>query len=150
MFSYDVRVPGAYPPPNDRGCVPRQDYVGANTLPLLLPVGQFGTRLQGGKDAASARYIFTRVNPVTRMLFPADDDASLNYVEDDGVVVEPQYYVPVLPMALVNGAEGIGTGWSTSLPSFNPLQVQHRDSLPVCTRSSLATCALSSSAIERS
>ncbi len=79
--------------------------------------------VQGGKDAASARYIFTRLNPLTRLLFPAADDPCLPRVEDDGTLVEPVHYVPLLPMALANGAEGIGTGWSTSLPSFHPLQV---------------------------
>lgn len=36
-----------------------QDFVGSNNLNLLLPLGQFGTRLAGGEDAASARYIYT-------------------------------------------------------------------------------------------
>uniref|UniRef100_K3WUW3 DNA topoisomerase 2 n=1 Tax=Globisporangium ultimum (strain ATCC 200006 / CBS 805.95 / DAOM BR144) TaxID=431595 RepID=K3WUW3_GLOUD len=100
-----------------------QDYVGANNLPLLYPSGQFGTRLQGGKDAASPRYIFTLLQKYTRMLFPEEDDALLKYVNDDGFPVEPVHYVPILPMLLVNGAEGIGTGWSTSIPCFHPIHV---------------------------
>jgi DNA topoisomerase-2 len=100
-----------------------QDFVGSNNVPLLLPVGQFGTRLMGGRDAASARYIYTKVNPLTRLLLPPDDDACLEYVEDDGQLVEPVHYVPILPLVLVNGAEGIGTGWSTYVPCFNPLEV---------------------------
>ncbi|GLD95333.1 hypothetical protein PINS_up003977 [Pythium insidiosum] len=100
-----------------------QDYVGANNLPLLYPSGQFGTRLQGGKDAASPRYIFTLLQKYTRLLFPEDDDALLSYVDDDGYPVEPHYYVPILPMLLINGAEGIGTGWSTQIPSHHPVQV---------------------------
>jgi DNA topoisomerase II len=47
-----------------------QDYVGSNNIPLLEPIGQFGTRLQGGTDCASARYIFTRLQPITRLIFP--------------------------------------------------------------------------------
>ncbi|TMW62920.1 hypothetical protein Poli38472_005538 [Pythium oligandrum] len=100
-----------------------QDYVGANNLPLLYPSGQFGTRLQGGKDAASPRYIFTFLQKYTRMLFPEDDDALLSYVDDDGYPVEPHYYVPILPMLLLNGSEGIGTGWSTQIPSHHPIEV---------------------------
>lgn len=100
-----------------------QDYVGSNNLPLLVPSGQFGTRLQGGKDAASPRYIFTLLQKHTRMLFPEDDDALLQYVDDDGFPVEPVHYVPIIPMLLINGSEGIGTGWSTSIPSYHPIEV---------------------------
>lgn len=100
-----------------------QDFVGANNIPLLVPSGQFGTRLQGGKDAASPRYIFTFLQKYTRMLFPEEDDALLQYSDDDGFPVEPVHYVPILPMLLINGSEGIGTGWSTSIPSHHPIQV---------------------------
>ena len=100
-----------------------QDFVGSNNLPLLEPVGQFGTRLQGGKDAASPRYIFTRLQPHARLLFPEADDETLARAEDDGQLVEPVTYVPVIPTALVNGAEGIGTGWSTSVPMHHPVEV---------------------------
>ncbi|KAH9921344.1 DNA topoisomerase [Fomitopsis serialis] len=98
-----------------------QDYVGSNNMNLFMPNGQFGTRDQGGKDHASARYIYTELSPITRMVFHANDDPLMNFqVGDDGKLVEPDFYVPVLPMVLVNGAEGIGTGWSTSIPSYNP------------------------------
>lgn len=97
-----------------------QDFVGSNNLNLLFPAGQFGTRLQGGKDAASSRYIFTKLAPIARALFPAVDDPLLKYLEDDGNSVEPEWYCPVIPIVLVNGSEGIGTGWSSSVPCYNP------------------------------
>ena len=100
-----------------------QDYCGATNLNLLAPVGQFGTRAYGGKDAASPRYIFTQLMPVARLLFPAVDDALLPQQEDDGQPIEPKWYVPVIPLALVNGADGIGTGWSTFAPPHDPLDV---------------------------
>jgi DNA gyrase/topoisomerase IV subunit B len=100
-----------------------QDFVGSNNLPLLRPLGQFGTRLAGGKDAASARYIYTRLSPFARLLFPAADDAVLAKRVDDGAPVEPLAFLPIIPLSLVNGAAGIGTGWSTSVPPFNPLDV---------------------------
>lgn len=100
-----------------------QTFVGSNNVPLLVPSGQFGTRLQGGKDAASARYIFTRLSRYARLLFPEDDDPLLNYLDDDGYPIEPQYYVPIIPLLLVNGAEGVGTGWSSKVPSYHPLQL---------------------------
>lgn len=100
-----------------------QDFVGSNNINLLLPIGQFGTRLQGGKDAASPRYIFTMLNSVTKTLFSNFDSPLLNYLYDDNLKIEPEYYVPVIPMVLVNGAEGIGTGWSTKIPNFNPRDI---------------------------
>lgn len=100
-----------------------QDFVGSNNLNLLVPSGQFGTRIQGGSDHASARYIYTRLAPVTRCIFSPLDDAILSYLTEDGQKIEPQHYVPVLPMVLVNGANGIGTGWSTDIPNYNPLQI---------------------------
>lgn len=100
-----------------------QDYVGSNNIALLQPIGQFGTRLQGGKDCASARYIFTMLSPLARKLFPADDDPLLNYLWDDNLRIEPEYYVPIIPTVLVNGATGIGTGWSTNIPNYNPREL---------------------------
>jgi DNA topoisomerase-2 len=100
-----------------------QDFVGSNNLPLLVPAGQFGTRHAGGKDAASARYIFTHLAPLTRSLFRAEDDAVLTYRDDDGQPVEPVHYLPVIPLVLLNGVEGVGTGYSTSIPRFHPLHV---------------------------
>jgi DNA topoisomerase-2 len=97
-----------------------QDFVGSNNINLLMPNGQFGTRLQGGKDSASERYIFTKLNMLTRFIFKKSDDAILKYLDDDGMLVEPIFYTPIIPMVLVNGAEGIGTGFSTKIPCFNP------------------------------
>lgn len=98
-----------------------QDYVGSNNMNLLEPVGQFGSRLAGGQDHASARYIHTHLSKWARLLFPAADDAILEHQEDDGIAVEPKWYLPIVPFALINGATGIGTGYSTSLPCYHPL-----------------------------
>lgn len=100
-----------------------QNFVGSNNINLLQPIGQFGTRLQGGKDAASPRYIFTMLSPLARLIVPASDDPILEYLYDDNQRIEPEYYIPVLPMVLVNGAEGIGTGWSTKIPNYNPRDI---------------------------
>ncbi|TBU56240.1 type II DNA topoisomerase [Dichomitus squalens] len=97
-----------------------QDFVGSNNINLLMPNGQFGTRDQGGKDHAAARYIFTELAPIVRTLMHPADDAILTYQQDDGRQVEPEWYMPIVPMVLVNGAEGIGTGWSTTIPAYNP------------------------------
>lgn len=100
-----------------------QTYVGSNNINLLLPNGQFGTRLHGGRDAASARYIHTRLSPLCSLLFLPTDDAVLTKTVDDGDEVEPRTYLPIIPLVLVNGAVGIGTGFSTNVPSYNPVDV---------------------------
>jgi DNA topoisomerase-2 len=100
-----------------------QNFVGSNNINLFMPNGQFGTRLQGGKDSASERYIFTQLNKITRCLFPCADDPILHYLNDDGLAVEPIYYAPIIPMVLVNGTKGIGTGFSTDIMCYNPLQI---------------------------
>jgi len=63
------------------------------------------------------------LSPVTRSIFHADDDFVLNYLEEEGQSIEPDYYLPIIPMSLVNGAEGIGTGWSTFIPCHNPRDI---------------------------
>ncbi|XP_077227115.1 DNA topoisomerase 2-like [Tasmannia lanceolata] len=100
-----------------------QNFVGSNNINILLPNGQFGTRNQGGKDHASARYIYTCLSPLTRFLFAKDDDMLLNYLNEDGQSIEPTWYMPILPMILVNGSEGIGTGWSSYIPNYNPRDI---------------------------
>jgi DNA topoisomerase-2 len=100
-----------------------QNYVGSNNINILVPNGQFGTRLQGGDDSASERYIFTLLNPLTRSIFPEADDTVLNYVNDDGLIVEPEHYMPIIPFCLINGISGIGTGFSCNVPSYDPKQI---------------------------
>ena len=100
-----------------------QNYVGSNNINVLVPNGQFGTRLKGGEDSASERYIFTYLNPISRAIFPEADDMILDYVDDDGQLVEPTFYIPIIPFALVNGISGIGTGFSCNIPSYNPIEL---------------------------
>jgi DNA topoisomerase-2 len=100
-----------------------QIFVGSNNLNLLMPSGNFGNRRVGGKDAASPRYIFTQLNQLTRLLFKTEDDPIYNYNIEDNKKVEPETYAPILPVILINGSEGIGTGFSTNVPPFNPLDI---------------------------
>ena len=95
-----------------------QDFVGSNNLNLLEPIGQLGTRLMGGKDHSSARYIFTKISKSLEYLIRKDDNDILEYQEDEGMQIEPKNYLPILPICLLNGAEGIGTGFSTSIPNY--------------------------------
>lgn len=97
-----------------------QNFVGSNNINIFEPVGQFGTRIHGGKDAAQPRYIHTKLCDITNKIYNKLDEPLYNYNMDDGIKVEPEYYVPIIPMLLVNGSQGIGTGWSTEIPCHNP------------------------------
>ncbi|TRY99029.1 hypothetical protein DNTS_024575 [Danionella cerebrum] len=116
-----------------------QNFVGSNNVNILQPLGQFGTRINGGKDAASPRYIFTMLSPLAKLLFPAVDSNLLKFLYDDNQKVEPEWYIPIVPMVLVNGAEGIGTGWACKIPNYDPREIvnninrmlNHQDPLPM-------------------
>jgi len=100
-----------------------QTFVGSNNLSLLQPIGQFGSRLLGGKDSASPRYIHTRLDPLVDALFRKEDQILLKAVDDDGDLVEPEYYLPVVPLIALNGCVGIGTGFATDIPPYNPADI---------------------------
>jgi DNA topoisomerase-2 len=100
-----------------------QQFVGANNINLLAPIGQFGSRLQGGKDAASARYIHTHLEGIVDTILRKEDTSILKHIDDDGLIVEPETYFPVVPLLVINGCIGIGTGFSTDIPPHNPEEV---------------------------
>jgi len=97
-----------------------QNFVGANNINLLKPVGQFGSRLLGGSDAASPRYIHTYLEDIVAKIFRKEDACLLKHIDDDGELVEPEYYLPVVPLLALNGSVGIGTGYSTDIPPYKP------------------------------
>lgn len=96
-----------------------QDFVGTNNIQLLEPDGQFGTRLEGGKDSAASRYIYTKPHKILKYIFREEDDPILEFTVEG----EPLTFIPIIPMILVNGSIGIGTGWSCSIPQYNPLEL---------------------------
>jgi DNA topoisomerase-2 len=96
-----------------------QTFIGSNNLSFLEQDGQFGTRISGGKDAASPRYIFVNQPPIFNKIFRPEDDPILDYT-DDG---EPTFYAPVLPLICINGSVGVGTGFSCNVPLFNPTDI---------------------------
>lgn len=99
------------------------DFVGSNNIELLVPEGAFGSRNLGGKDSASPRYIFTYLSDITSVIFNKLDLPLLNYINDDGKQVEPVWFLPIIPMILINGAKGIGTGYSTTIPNYDPRDI---------------------------
>ena len=99
------------------------NFVGTNNLPYFEPDGQFGTRMQGGKDAASSRYTETRPMPHFHLLFRSEDDPLLERIDVDGKKGEPRVMYPVIPLHLVNGARGIGVGWASVVIPVHPVKL---------------------------
>lgn len=100
-----------------------QTFPGSNNIPYFTQGGMFGTALSGGKDASSARYIYTKLEKTTNIIFPRSDEMFIKNRIDDNDEVEPYYYVPIIPMLLINGCMGIGTGWQCSVPCFSKMDV---------------------------
>jgi len=100
-----------------------QDFTGSNNIPFLYRDGQFGSLSMLGQDAASPRYIHTRLDRFTRLLFCKDDDPLLTYLQEENESIEPEEYVPILPTVLINGTLGIGSGWSSNVPLYNPVDI---------------------------
>jgi len=98
-----------------------QNYPGSNNINLLLPDGQFGSRLS--PEAAASRYIFTKMNESFRKIYKKEDDNILQYQYVDGEQIEPNYYLPIIPMGLINGSEGIGTGYANQVRQYNPFDI---------------------------
>lgn len=95
---------------------------GMNNMNLFIPSGQFGSRLT--KEAGAGRYIFTELSPYFRQLFKKEDDCILQPIISDGEEIEPHTYIPLLPMSLVNGASGTGTGHACEIYSYHPEELR--------------------------
>ena len=97
-------------------------YCGSNNVNLLHPDGQFGSR--HSNHAGAARYISAGLEKIARLIFRVEDDAILEYQREDGQQIEPKYFLPVVPMVLINGCEaGIAVGWSSFVPMYNPREI---------------------------
>lgn len=99
-----------------------QNYSGSNNINFLSPEGQFGSRLSS--EPSAGRYIFTHFTPEFRKLFKKEDDIILNHLEDDGMRIEPDFYLPIIPTILVNGSRGMGTGFACNILGYNPSDIQ--------------------------
>lgn len=97
-------------------------FPGSNNMNIFAPIGQFGSRLT--KEAGAGRYIFTQISPYFRQLFKKEDDIILENIISDGLKIEPKIYFPLLPLSLVNGAQGTGTGHACNILSYHPNEIR--------------------------
>lgn len=95
-----------------------QNFAGSNNINFLMPNGQFGSRLDPTPGAG--RYIYTEFAKSFRDIFKKTDDVILEHLNSDDMVIEPKHYLPLLPTLLINGASGTGTGYATTILSYNP------------------------------
>lgn len=101
-----------------------QSFVGSNNMPLFEGKSQFGSRNECGKDAGSARYLYTKPSEVFLRVFRTEDLPILDLLKDEkGSDIEPSHMLPIIPLMLVNGATGIATGWRTFIPNHKPEDV---------------------------
>lgn len=103
-----------------------QRYVGSNNIPLLVDDGEAGTRKHNGANHAAGRYFHTKLEDITRAIYPPEDLPILTQKVEAGETVEYKYFVSVIPMALINGATGVGSGVSTEIPCYNPMEIVKR------------------------
>lgn len=94
-----------------------QDFPGTNNCPLLQRHGQFGSRLSS--KSAGARYIHTKLHSNWDTFFNKEDQEIVEPLYDDGDEIEPKYYIPILPMLLVNGADGVGNGFKSVILPYS-------------------------------
>ena len=97
-----------------------QDHPGANNLPLITGKGEYGSRVKNGADFADPRYVFMARASLMDKVIRKEDNVLLDYLTSEGKLIEPRFYIPILPLCAVNGAEGIGTGFSTAVPTYHP------------------------------
>jgi len=100
-----------------------QSFVGSNNIPHFKKKGNFGTRSMLGKDASSGRYIFAAPELFVPLIYKKEDEQILNIIVDEGQDIEPVTLLPILPIHLINGVCGIGTGSSSYIPPHNPLEI---------------------------
>lgn len=99
-----------------------QNFAGSNNINLLEPNGQFGSRLDPTPGAG--RYIFTMLSKSFRQIFKKEDDPILNHLYSEDLKIEPDTYLPILPMILVNGSSGTGTGYASNIFQYNPEELK--------------------------
>lgn len=90
-----------------------------NNMSLLDEIGQFGSLRS--PEAGAARYIGTKLNKNFRLLYK--DFELLEYKEEEGVEIEPRYFLPIIPTVLINGSSGIAVGFSSNVLNRNPIDI---------------------------
>jgi DNA topoisomerase-2 len=101
-----------------------QVHPGTNNINVFACGGQMGTRHSPRDKYTDPRYLKTGQEEILQYIFRKEDDPILTYrVEDGSAVVEPTHFVPIIPFDVINGSNGVGTGWKSSVPAYNPIDI---------------------------
>lgn len=98
-----------------------QHFIGSNNIPLLAADGQFGSRLENGKDAGAGRYIYTHLTRFATLMYDKESIELIPKRNVEGHLVEPEWLPSTLPIILINGDRGIATGFATVIPPHHPI-----------------------------
>jgi DNA topoisomerase-2 len=99
-----------------------QDFPGSNNIPLVKKSGNFGTRFS--QEASASRYIYASGTDEFFSLFKQEDSPILKHQFFEGEKIEPMFYVPSLPILLINGSEGVSSGFAQKILPRNPEDVK--------------------------
>lgn len=99
-----------------------QNFAGTNNIPLMTREGNFGTRFS--PEASASRYIFTFGAKEFFELFKKEDVPVLKHQTFEGDEIEPMFYVPNLPLLVINGADGLSSGFRQVILPRNPDEVK--------------------------
>lgn len=99
-----------------------QDFIGTNNIPLLQKKGNFGTRFS--QESSASRYIYTYGTPEFFELFKKEDIPVLKHQYFEGNKIEPMFYVPNLPILLINGSEGVSSGFAQKILPRDPKKIR--------------------------
>ncbi len=99
------------------------DFTGSNNLPYFIQGGLFGTRKNNGTKAGKSRYTSVSKMVWWQYVFHKDDFHIWEYVIEESKICEPKNLLPIVPLFLINGSSGVGTGWSSKIPNYNPFHI---------------------------
>lgn len=99
-----------------------QDYAGTNNIPLLQKKGNFGTRF--AQEPSASRYIYSYGSKDFFELFQKEDSKILTKQFFEGEEIEPMFFVPNLPILLINGSEGVSSGFAQKILPRDPAKIK--------------------------
>lgn len=100
-----------------------------NNIPLFTGSGAFGTLINPTAYGAS-RYTSVQISDFTKEVVFRDIEIIPKVLNYDDTLEEPEYFLPLVPVALINPSEGIAVGFATnilprSLSDIIDVQINH-------------------------
>ena len=90
-----------------------------NNLVMLEADGQVGSLRV--RSAASPRYVGCHLSPNFRLVYKDFELLERRY--EEGQEIEPKYFLPILPTAILSGGSGLAVGHASNILNRNPKDV---------------------------